>query len=246
MPKQLVIGLGEIGTAIQTILGCDSFDTYGEPFEKVVEKGGVKFGYDVIHICFPFSKDFIVNVQWYMSVFGIPSKDGYKFPLVIIHSTVPVGTCDANGWVHSPVRGVHPELEKGIRTFVKFFGGNNADAAADLFRIKGITCASVQYAKNTEALKLWDTTIYGWNILLEKAIHEYCEKRGLDFEMVYSYANETYNQGYAALGHSEYSKYVLKDFPGPIGGHCVQENWELLDDPIALISKELHSKLSDS
>lgn len=233
MAKQIVLGLGEIGTAIQSILGCTGAD---------IRDGKISFlniqDLYAIHICFPYSDQFVNSVKEYQYMLGNP--------LVVIHSTVPVGTCDANGWVHSPVRGVHPELEKGIRTFVKFFGGNNADAAADLFRIKGITCASVQYAKNTEALKLWDTTIYGWNILLEKAIHEYCEKRGLDFEMVYSYANETYNQGYAALGHSEYSKYVLKDFPGPIGGHCVQENWELLDDPIALISKELHSKLSDS
>src|SRR5690606_40778498 len=39
--------------------------------------------------------------------------------LVVVHSTVPVGTCDANGWVHSPVRGRHPNLVGGLRKFVK-------------------------------------------------------------------------------------------------------------------------------
>lgn len=84
------------------------------------------------------------------------------------------------------------------------------------------------------------------NILIEKSIKQYCERNGVDFNIVYKLSNMTYNEGYLKLGHPEYQKYVLKDFPGPIGGHCVQENWELLDDPIVKVSKALHKRLSDS
>lgn len=230
MKKNLVIGLGEIGTAIAKILECPSWD--------ISDSEKIEAGCAVLHICFPYSKRFVEAVKDYQIY--------HDADLVIVHSTVPMGTCSENGWVHSPVRGIHPHLEEGIRTFVKFFGGDGAMAAAKIFRAKGIKTMCSIDARETEAMKLWDTTIYGWNILIEKAIKAYCEKNDLDFKMVYKMANQTYNEGYAALGHPEFTKYVLKDFPGPIGGHCVRENWELLDDPLAGIAKSLHKRITDS
>lgn len=227
--KQLVIGRGEIGTALAKILECDSYDA--------LDKDLPADEYDTLHICFPYSPTFLSDVRAYAIALGAE--------LVIVHSTVPLGTCDPEGWVHSPVRGIHPHLEKGIRTFVKFLGGDGAHDAAKIFRKAGIKTSVCLEARDTEALKLWDTTIYGWNILLEKAIKAYCDLHKLDFRTVYTYANTTYNSGYDSLGRPEYVKYVLKDAPGPIGGHCVQQNWELLEDPIAALSKKLHKRFSD-
>lgn len=228
--KQIVIGLGEVGTAIRNILECDGFDN---------QSGGAgESSYDVMHVCFPFDKDFLQEVQRY--------EDLFKPGLVIIHSTVPVGVSSLLAAVHSPIRGVHPDLEDGIRTFTKFFGGERAKEAAEIFEEKGIKTRCVGSARNTEAMKLWDTTQYGLNILLQKAIKAYCEKNALDFDVVYTDANDTYNDGYGKLGRWRFRKYVLEDFPGPIGGHCVQENWDLLEDPIAKISKQLHKDLTGS
>lgn len=236
--RQLVIGLGEVGTAIQAVLKCEGYD-----FKKTTSEG---YGdVDVLHICFPYSDDFIENVKNYQNIFG-RKEDVYKVPLVVVHSTVPVGTCGERGWIHSPVRGVHPRLEQGIRTFVKFFGGARAREASELFIAAGIKVYCAELAAETEAMKLWDTTIYGWNILIEKAIQAYCSKHGLDFSTVYSLANITYNRGYAELGLPQYQKYVLKDFPGPVGGHCVLPNLGLLDDPIADVMKKLHNDLTGS
>lgn len=233
--SQLVIGNGEIGNAIQKILECDSYDS--KEGALYLYDQGVPLQYDVLHICFPYSEKFTAHVRTYQAALS-PR-------LVVVHSTVPLGTCDPQGWVHSPVRGIHPHLEEGIRTFVKFFGGDYAYDAAALFRAKGVKTMCAREARETEALKLWDTTIYGWNILLQKAIKDYCDRNGLDFRAVYTLANATYNSGYSSLAHPEFTKYILKDFPGPIGGHCVRENWELLgDDPIAILSKELHKKLT--
>jgi len=210
--RQLVIGLGEVGSAIQSILQCDGYDVKSElPPDSQ---------YNVLHICYPYSEGFVGYTKAYIQEFR-PS-------LVIVHSSVPVGTCDAEGWIHSPVRGVHPNLEKGIRTFVKYFGGKGSYEAAEPFRALGIICTCVIKARSTEALKLWDTTQYGLMIMIQKEIYRYCEAQGLDPEIVYTDANHTYAIGYEALGRPEVARPYLKHMPGPIGGHCVIPNAHLL------------------
>jgi len=211
--RQLVIGLGEVGEAIQRILNCDGYDITGGP--KPMGK------YDVLHICIPWSQKFISIVKSYQKYL---KKKG----IVIIHSTVPVGTSKKLGAVHSPIRGIHPYLYDGIRTFVKYFGGRRAMEAARSFIDLDIECVILDSSDDTEALKLWDTTIYGANILLEKEIAEYCKKHKLSFYNVYTHPNETYNIGYQRLGYACYKKYVLQHIDGKIGGHCIVNNAKML------------------
>jgi UDP-N-acetyl-D-mannosaminuronate dehydrogenase len=146
---------------------------------------------------------------------------------------VAVGTSAQFNAVHSPIRGVHPHLAEGICTFEKYFGGERAVEAADLFASLGINCITTDKAENTEAMKLWDTTYYGWNIVFEKAVHAYCEEHRLDFDIVYTHANRGYNSGYADLGMDNVQRPVLKHYPGKIGGHCVIPNAKLLGGEIA-------------
>lgn len=230
--KQIVIGLGEVGSALRKVLECDGYDSVS-PLSELGE------GYDVMHIAFPYTPGrFAEMVKRY--------KERTGASLVIVHSTVPVGTCDPLHAVHSPIRGVHPNLEQGIRTFVKFFGGPEAQIAAGIFAERGIKVMTTPLAASTEALKLWDTAQYGWNILIEKAIHSYCEERGLDYAMIYTLANATYNRGYELLGRYDVQRPVLRHVEGPIGGHCVKENWEMLEDPIAVLSKDLHKRIIET
>lgn len=207
----LVIGMGEIGTALADVLQCDGIDK-DEDIPKV----------KIIHICFPYSNQFVKNVQRY--------TESTSADLVVIHSTIPLGTtrqCGENA-VHSPVRGKHPHLAEGIKTFTKFFGGTRAKEAAFYFAELGISAAITEKPENTEAMKLWDTEIYLEAILLSRKIYQYCKKRDLDFDIVYTQANRTYNEGYERLDHPEYVKYVLKYMDGPIGGHCLKSNHNLL------------------
>lgn len=209
--KQLVIGMGQIGTAIQSVLGCDGQDV------EIKYTGQ----YDVLHICFPYSDRFIELVENYKLL--------YKANLVIIHSTVPIGTSEKLGSVSSPCRGIHPNLKEGIETFDKFFGGEQAEEASKLFLDKiGGRCIWTKDSKSVEAMKLWETTQYGFNIILEKEIYKYCQENNLEYDLVYTKSNETYNLGYQRLGHPEYKKYVLKHHEGKIGGHCVIPNLKLL------------------
>lgn len=226
--KNLVIGMGQIGSAIREILQCEGHDPARNICAPLME-------YDTLHICFPYSSMFSREVERY--------RDFFKARLVIVHSTVPVGTCDKLYAVHSPVRGIHPNLVQGIRTFVKYFGGINSGEAAQIFEDVGIRTKVAILAKDTEAMKLWDTTQYGLNIILEKAIAEYCKNHNLDFDLVYTDANRTYNEGYEALGHPEYKKYVLRHVDGKIGGHCVMPNLDLLSGDVADFIRKKNASL---
>lgn len=213
MTKHVVVGLGEIGSALQTIFKADGVDrgknvTASEPH------------YDWLHIAFPYSEKFVQYVKEYQKKFTP------KY--TIIHSTVPMGTsglCNAN---HSPVRGVHPNLVDGILTFKKFVGGPDCWEIAKEFKHYRIDCMCVREARQTEALKLLDTTQYGVQIVINKQIHEFCKKHKLDFNVVYTLANQTYNEGYMKLFRPEVVRPYLKFIDGQIGGHCVLQNALLL------------------
>lgn len=225
--KNLVIGLGQIGSAVSEVLNCQGYDS----FKNITVQGQ----FDTLHICFPYTPDFVSQVEEYQRAFGAN--------LIIIHGTVPVGTCDALGAVSSPVRGVHPHLVEGIRTFVKYFGGKQAAEAAEIFSDLGIRIYTHEDSRTIEALKLWDTTIYGFNIILEKAIHEYCTNNNMDFDLLYRHSSLTYNEGYAKLGMPHFSKYVLSHKDGKIGGHCVVNNCDLLDSWVADFIKDKNKDL---
>lgn len=224
--SNLIIGIGQIGTAIQAVLKCDGHD----PAKGKEAKGH----YDTIHVCIPYSKDFISEVEKYKKLFT-PKH-------VVVHSTVPVGTCSKVGATHSPVRGVHPFLEPGVRKFVKYFGGGSPSVMHD-FQKKGITCVYTEKPETTELMKLVDTTAYGINILIEKEIKRLCDVNEVPFDMVYTHANMTYNEGYEKLGMPWFSKYVLKHMEGKVGGHCVGNNVDLFDSWLCDVFKEQNGKL---
>ena len=226
MTKQnsLIIGAGEVGKGLQKILKC-----------AIINKGEEKNRtFKIIHICIPWSENFIKYVNQY--------KDKYKPKYTVIHSTVPVGTSNKLNAIHSPIRGVHPHLDKGIKTFVKYFGGHNACDVAKEFKKLGVKTYVTPNSRDTEALKLWDTTQYGAMILLNKEIKNWCDENDVDFSVVYTHANETYNKGYAKLGRKEVIRPVLKYTEGKIGGHCVGNNVHLFRSKTAEEIKKYQKK----
>jgi UDP-N-acetyl-D-mannosaminuronate dehydrogenase len=224
----LVIGKGEVGSALVEILDADWIDLHDRSISLPQP--------EYVHIAVPYSEQFD----------GVVRRHAGEHPqaLMVVHSTVPVGTCERLGVVHSPCRGMHPNLAEGIRTFMKFFGGARAEEAAKPFRALGIECRTVESSRNTEAMKLWETAQYGVFIRLMQEIREYCADHGLDFDVVYRQANETYNAGYQALGLGWCTRPVLQ-YQGPgIGGHCVMANARMLDSKSASdlqAGKRLHS-----
>lgn len=232
--KHLVVGVGEVGEAIASLLEETELNLV-TCIDKNTSKGRrIKPGrrFYAMHVCFPYSDDFKDSVKKYRNLY--PSE------IVIVHSTVPVGTCEELEVVHSPVSGKHPNLLEGLKTFTKCFGSSNDDMlvkAVNIFLLDGlgIDCDEYFSASITEAMKLWATTQYGWMIIIQKEIYNWCvlnfpESPDIAFYQIYEQGNSMYNRGYCELKNWKYRLPILDNMPGPIGGHCVIPNLNLFED----------------
>jgi len=187
-------------------------------------------GFHFMHICFPYSSTFVHDVGEYQRRYG-PE-------ITVIHSTVPVGTSRQCGAVHSPVIGIHPNLEQSLATFTKFVAGAQASEVAKHLMRCGIRCYVMADQETTELLKLLSTTFYGLCIEWTKHVKEMCNEVGAPFE-AFTLWTQAYNQGYQQMGHPEFTRPMLVPMEGRIGGHCVLPNLELLPggDPFVELIK---------
>ena len=223
-----IIGFGEIGSSLKNI-----YSEKSDLFEvKIVDKK-LNLNEDlsnshILNICIPYSKNFISIINEYISQ-NSPT-------LVVIHSTVAPGTTkQIKGRVcHSPVRGVHPNIDIGLKTFVKYIGAEDASVAQQysehlkLFDIKSYICKN---SITSEYAKLLDTTYYGICIAFHADVMNLCETHKLDFEEVMTLYNTSYNQGYSLLNKQNVVRPVLYGTK-KIGGHCVVPNAKILKDYI--------------
>jgi hypothetical protein len=227
--KTLIIGFGEIGKSLHSILKekyiVETADINNQPDVSDV---------DVMHICFPYGKNFVKEVKRY--------KKKYKPKYVVIHSTVKIGTSKKCKAYYSPVRGIHPHLEQSLQTFVKYLAPR-CDYLVEYFKNVGIPVEEHDSTETLEAMKLYCTTLYGLSIIAEKEMYDFCKKNNLDFDMVYTKSNETYNEGYKILGFPQYTRYNLKHHDGKIGGHCVIPNCHILKTDIAKFIIKKNNKL---
>lgn len=220
--NHLVIGCGEIGTAIAKIFSADGIDKD----EKADQKS-----YKYLHICIPYTEDFIEIVKEY--------QETYSPDYTIVHSTVKPGTCNQLDAIHSPVLGIHPHLEEGIRTFAKYLGGRGASYVADEFRRAGLKVYLFDKSETTELMKILDTTFYGLCIEYTKDVKNQCKAFNVPFE-AWSLYCENYNKGYTMLGHPEYVRPNLVPIMTPQGGHCTIPNLKLLDTPFTKLIEKLN------
>jgi hypothetical protein len=211
--KHLVIGLGEVGKALQKVFKADGEDRFKN---KVAPLKSYKF----LHIAIPYNESFEEEVKKY--------QEKFSPKYTIIHSTVPIGTSKKLKATHSPIRGVHPHLIDSIYTFEKFVGGEDCFEVAREFKRFRLRCICTRHSKNTEALKLMSTTQYGALIMMSKEIHAWCKRNKVDFDFVYKIGNETYNEGYRKMFRHDVVRPFLNYVKGPIGGHCILPNSEIL------------------
>lgn len=231
-----ILGIGEVGSAIKKIVAKKHIVFTADKKEDLIAGNKI----DILHICIPYSDLFIKT--------AIRAINKYQPKLTIIESTVAPGTTNKiykhtkKLICHSPIRGVHPNLYQGIKTFVKYIGPASVAAgkkAKKYYLDLGLKASLSKDAKSTEIAKLMDTTYYGWNIVFQKEMYNICKKNKIDFEEAYSEWNKTYNQGYKKLNMSHVIRPVLKNYPGKIGGHCIISNCQILSktltDPIPKI-----------
>ena len=235
---QLVIGMGEIGAPIYKILSdIYEVDAYDQKYVELRQDL-----YDIIHICFGHKegeeKEFVRWVKEYQERFLKPTG------LTVIHATVAVGVSKELGAVHSPVVGLHPRIEEGIRTFIKFFSGDRAGEVAEVFRRCGLRVYVADNSNSTELLKILDTTYYALCIEYTKNIKRLCRKYDVPFELWTIY-NDSYNRGYDKLGYGDFHRPNLVPIMQKQGGHCTINNCGLLDDPFTKFVKDMNANVHD-
>ncbi|MGB9915123.1 MAG: GDP-mannose dehydrogenase [Candidatus Bathyarchaeales archaeon] len=232
MNKQtvLVVGLGEVGRALYELLKeSGKFEVYGfdlcdEKMRSVASKVDLLGSFDIMHICYPCVdvENFVITTIDYMKKFN-PK-------LTIVDSTVPPGTTQKiydttkSLVVHSPIRGMHKNLEtmkRDIMFWSKYVGGTTpkaAELARKHFEQIGLKVKVLSSPVETELAKLFETTYRAWMITCFQEMHRISRHFGANFNEVVDMIEDIHRVHFNKPLH----------YPGVIGGHCLIPNTELL------------------
>ncbi len=238
MQNVLVVGLGEIGSTVYSVLKeSGKFKLYGVDIEKKkmeeceAQEPPIEGQVDVLQICIPVTeqKKFLQIAKTFI--------EKYQPTLTIINSTVPIGTTlelykQCGGLIaHSPCRGVHKNKEYMVKEFkrwAKFVGGATpraGKAAAEHFALAGLKTKVLANCSDTEFAKLFETTYRTWMIVffqkMARLSRKYnSENSGLkiEFDQTVEFIEDTHLQ--------RHDRPVM--FPSAIGGHCLLPNSKLM------------------
>ena len=240
MQSVLVVGLGEIGGTVFTVLNdSGKFQVYGVDVDKKkMEECSAaeppsknKNGLDVLHMCIPApdKNKFIQISKGYI--------EKYSPKLTIINSTVPIGTTielykRCGGLIaHSPCRGVHKNKEymkKEFQRWTKYVGGATPEAgraAQEHFELAGLKTKQLANCSDTEFAKLFETTYRTWMIVFFQKMHQLTGKYNagnpdlkIDFNETVDFIEDTHRV--------RHDRPVM--FPDVIGGHCLLPNSKLM------------------
>jgi len=218
----LIVGLGEIGTALSEIIKDHS--KYLLQTRDLTEHH-IVLPIDIMHICYPWTETFIETTVNYMT--------RYKPKLTIIESTVLPQTTRML-WdlthkmpiVHSPVRGSHKEnIKSGLLRYTKFIGGicdnKYTRQAEHYYQTLGLKTCVCKNSLTTEFIKILSTTYYGLLITWWQEIRRISNKFRLsENEIRQWFLTNTLESNF------QHTRPIM--YPGKIGGHCVLPNLNLL------------------
>lgn len=206
----IIVGMGEVGQALKNVLE-DKYEVFGVD----VNTKDLPESCKALNICIPYSKDFINIVNNYV--------DKFKPVLTVNHSSVPVGTTKliSGNVVHSPIRGKHPQLTRGIKKYVKYIGYNDQesnDYASNYFR-PVFTYSLVPNSDTTEFMKLASLAFYGVMLGLTDELSNMAKKIDVDYGAFKDWIltqNSQVDNFYPCMQWP-----ILNPPKGRIGGHCV-------------------------
>ena len=220
-----IVGYGEIGKSLEQV-----YNDYSEFKLTIIDKNFITGdkNIDIMNICLPLVDFFDTVVASYI--------EKYNPKLCIIHTSTTPGMTERIAEkvnccvVHSPVRGVHPNLYDGLKTFKKYIGyvdNKGKELCEEHFNKLELSYESINGSSNTELAKLYSTTYYGLCIAFHGEMKKHFEELNLNYDIITDW-NKTYNDGYKELGNSSVIRPVLTPPDKFIGGHCVIPNTELL------------------
>jgi len=240
--KDLVIGLGEIGTPILQLTSKATLTVGYDLNEKLMDKKKFKKYEELethfLHICIPFTKDFILNV--------IKLREQFKPKGIVIHSTISPGTTKnlqsklSIPVIYSATRGVHKRMLHDLKRYTKFYSVEpNAPSAnwvsseyTKLMKKCGVKVKKMSTPISLELAKIVvDTSYYGWLINYAQLSNMIAIQNKVDYDEMWSFADEIHKY----LGNRP------KMFPGFIGGHCVIPNLDLMNNETLDLIREINS-----
>jgi hypothetical protein len=222
-----IIGMGEVGSALATVLGKSVVWT-----KDLADKPLPDASIDVVHVCLNYHG--LGHERWKKIAQTYVEQLMPKF--VSNCSTVAPGTTEdvfreyPVKAIHSTTRGLHPNLTTGLLRIVKHVGGPGAETMAREFSKHGIQCVTHSSSRTTELAHILNNSAYGISLMFADEMAKLCREYGVDYyEAVMKYT-ETHNRGFRELDHPRLVRSILTPPYGRIGGHCVTQGAELIPD----------------
>src|SRR5437867_1239548 len=240
--KNVVAGLGEIGTPILQLISKVTPAVGYDINEKLVDKKKLEryknLDTNFLHVCIPFTKNFIKNVTALYYTFHPEA--------LVIHSTISPGTTSKLQSklpipiIYSATRGVHKRMLYDLRRYTKFYAmepdaprANWASSSYEkLMKKCGVNTKRMSKPIALELAKIVvDTSYYGWLITYAQLSNMIAIENKVDYDEMWSFADEIHKY----LGNRP------KMFPGLIGGHCVIPNLDLIHNQTLGLIKKLNT-----
>ena len=235
-------GLGEIGSPILKLISRATIAVGYDINKKYMNKNKFNKYQNIdtyfLHVCIPFTKEFITNV--------VLLSEKFNPEAIIIHSTVsPYTTKKLQDKLNIPIiysatRGVHKRMLSDLRRYAKFYSiESNAPRKnwasinfSKLMKKCGVKTKKMSSPLTLELAKIIvDTSYYGWLINYAQLSNMIAIQNKVDYDEMWSFADEIHK----FLGNRP------KMYPGFIGGHCVIPNLELIDYKTLNLINEINS-----
>ncbi|HEU5487711.1 MAG TPA: hypothetical protein VFV16_02705, partial [Candidatus Nitrosotalea sp.] len=191
-----------------------------------------------LHICIPFSDNFIKNV--------ISLYEQFNPEALVIHSTISPGTTSklqsklTIPVIYSATRGVHKRMLNDLKRYTKFYAIESdapkkewaSSKYVQLMKKAGVKTKQMSSPLTLELAKIVvDTSYYGWLINYAQLSNMIAIQHKVNYDEMWSFADEIHKY----LGNRP------KMFPGFIGGHCVIPNLDLMSNDTLGIIREINS-----
>ena len=242
MKKDVVAGIGEIGTSILKLLSKDNivvgFDLNPHLMDKRKFERYKNLKTSFLHIVIPVTGKFINNV--------LKLNKKFQPECIVIHSTIKPGTTEelqrklSIPVIYSATRGVHKRMVYDLKRYTKFFvisaiapRGKWASARyVKLMKRCGIKTKKMSKPETLELAKIiCDTSYLGWLVNYAQLSNLIAIEHGVDYDEMWSFSDEI----------QEFLGNRPKMFPGIIGGHCVIPNIDLIHNQGFNLIKELNN-----
>jgi len=241
MKKDVVAGLGEIGSPILKLLSKKELAVGYDLNKKQMNTKKFKklelFQTRFLHIAIPITKKFNSNV--------IEMCKKFQPECIVIHSTISPGTTEKLQKkleipvIFSATRGVHKRMLKDLKRYTKFFAISKTAPrktwAISQYQLTMKKCGiKTQKMSTPETLELGkilcDTSYLGWLINYAQLTNMIATRYGVNYDEMWKFSEEIHE----LLGNRP------KMYPGFIGGHCVIPNLDLVKNETLDTIKKLN------